>query len=58
MEASPDHKPKSKAAYLEEALQRWGQKLSKEAFYRAWAEAMAETDAKWAKAGRPRKSKG
>jgi hypothetical protein len=58
MEASPDHKPKSKAAHLEEALQRWGQKLSKEAFYRAWAQAMAETGANWGKSGRPPKSKG
>jgi hypothetical protein len=58
MRASPDNKPRSKAAYFEEARARWGQRISKEAFDGAWATALDETGAKWGKPGRPRKSRG
>ena len=58
MRASLETKPRPKAAYFEEALARWGSRLSKDAFDRAWAEALDETGAKWGKAGRPPKSSG
>ena len=58
MRASLATKPRPKAAYLAEALARWGSRLSKDAFNRAWAEALDETGAKWGKPGRPRKSSG
>jgi hypothetical protein len=58
MAASPDRKPKPKEAYRTEAQARWGTRVSKEAFERAWAVALGETGANWGKAGRPRKSAG
>jgi hypothetical protein len=56
MRASPDKKPKPKAAYLKEAMERWGKNLSEEGFERSWANARKKVGANWGKAGRSRKS--
>jgi hypothetical protein len=56
MENSPRHKPRPKAAFKEEALDRWKGRLSNRAFERCWADAGGITESNWSLPGAPRKS--
>jgi hypothetical protein len=53
MKASPDSKPKSRAAYWSDARRKF-RRIAKRQFDRAWDSAITDSGAhSWAKAGRP-----
>jgi hypothetical protein len=54
MTSSPTTSPTKRSVWIE-AQQNWPA-LSRRGFERAWADALAKTDANWSRAGRPRKS--